>query len=115
MTGEDFSDFIARQGWTAAEAVKNLGIGSHNTLRKYQKDGPPRLVELACYGIAGGGLWTYPPPFELVVEEHDYRFPLRGSNGLRFEGCRKCGCARDLIERENLTCMVPVILFQRKK
>ncbi len=114
MLGSDFSKFIEVHGWTDAEACDLLGIGSHNTLMKYKADGAPRLVQLACAAVdAGLKSWKFPPSFEFVVSEHDFRFPLRDDTGSRFEGCRKCGCSRAIIERENLQCIVPDVLFRR--
>lgn len=52
MEAEDFIAFLRVMGWSDAEALRRLGIGSHNTLAGYKKNGGPLWLGLACAALA---------------------------------------------------------------
>lgn len=43
-----------------------------------------------------------------IYSEHDLTHPFYDAIGNRIEGCRLCGQARDLIEREKRECVRPI-------
>ena len=53
MTGEQFTDFLERMGWTDLEAADKLEIG-RDTVARYRKAGAPRTVDYACAAIEFG-------------------------------------------------------------
>ncbi len=54
VDAEDFNKFLREMGWTDAEAMRKLGIGSHNTLAAYKQNGGPVWLGLACAAIKEG-------------------------------------------------------------
>ncbi len=52
MKAEDFVAFLATMKWSDAEAMRQLGIGSHNTLANYKRAGGPLWLGLACAAAA---------------------------------------------------------------
>lgn len=54
MEAEDFNAFLQKMGLSDAEAMRKLGIGSHNTLASYKQNGGPNWLGLACAAIANG-------------------------------------------------------------
>lgn len=51
MDGEAFTAFLAARGWSDAEAMRQLGIGSHHTLAVYKSKGGPAWLLLACEAL----------------------------------------------------------------
>jgi len=52
MKAEDFIAFLAMMKWSDAEAMRQLGIGSHHTLQGYKEKGGPLWLGLACAAAA---------------------------------------------------------------
>lgn len=50
MTAEDFNDWLARTGLSAAQAAEALGVSKSSVL-KYRQEGGPPIVALACSAI----------------------------------------------------------------
>ncbi|SCB18204.1 hypothetical protein [Rhizobium lusitanum] len=51
MEAEDFKAFLQKMGLSDTEAMRKLGIGSHNTLAAYKQNGGPNWLGLACAAI----------------------------------------------------------------
>lgn len=54
MKAEDFIAFLERMGWSDAEAMRQLDIGSHHTLQRMKAKGTTRTLALACAAIIRG-------------------------------------------------------------
>lgn len=53
MTAEDFTAWMAHMKWSVAQTARELGL-SRNTVTKYQAEGAPAHIALACAAVAFG-------------------------------------------------------------
>ena len=65
MNAADFRKWQTRLKLKDIDAMRALGIGSRNTLKKYQEEGAPLYIGLACAAVAAGlPPWTRPTRYE---------------------------------------------------
>jgi hypothetical protein len=48
MTADDFNAWLTLMSYSDAEAARELGIGSRNTIAKFRASGAPAYIGLAC-------------------------------------------------------------------
>ena len=51
MTGEQFTEWMARMGWNIITTAERLGLG-RNTVARYRKEGAPDHIAYACAALA---------------------------------------------------------------
>lgn len=51
MTGNEFTEWMNHMGMNIIETARALGIG-RNSVPRYQMEGAPRVVALACSALA---------------------------------------------------------------
>lgn len=54
MSGQDFTAWMERLGFSITDAMRELGIGSRHTIIKFKREGAPLYIALACAAVAAG-------------------------------------------------------------